>query len=330
MALNNDQRRQIMIQNLLKITLLALSFSALTAAAQPYPNRPVKVIIPFPPGGTLDTVGRMLAQKLGEQMGQPFVVENRAGGNGTIGADAVAKATADGYTLLFNASTFVTAPMTMKSVPYGVVKDFAPIALVAKAPLSIAINKNLPITDVKSLLAYAKANPGKMSFAVGSIGSAGHLSTELLKRAGGINYLVVPYKGTAPAFQDLIGGQIDGFIDPILGSLQYHKSGLLRVVAVTSSTRAPNLPDVPTVAETIPGYEFFSWYGLWGPAKLPSEVVAQLNAEVNKALATDMQTKLVQQGLLLSPGSTDDFVKFQASDMARSQKIITDGNIRLE
>lgn len=319
-----------MIQNLLKIALLALSFSALTAAAQPYPNRPVKVIIPFPPGGTLDTVGRMLAQKLGEQMGQPFVVENRAGGNGTIGADAVAKATADGYTLLFNASTFVTAPMTMKSVPYGVVKDFAPIALVAKAPLSIAINKNLPITDVKSLLAYAKANPGKMSFAVGSIGSAGHLSTELLKRAGGINYLVVPYKGTAPAFQDLIGGQIDGFIDPILGSLQHHKSGLLRVVAVTSSTRAPNLPDVPTVAETIPGYEFFSWYGLWGPAKLPSEVVAQLNAEVNKALATDMQTKLVQQGLLLSPGSTDDFVKFQASDMARSQKIITDGNIRLE
>lgn len=319
-----------MIKHLLKITLLALSFSALTAAAQPYPNRPVKVIIPFPPGGTLDTVGRMLAQKLSEQMGQPFVVENRAGGNGTIGADAVAKATADGYTLLFNASTFVTAPMTMKSVPYGVVKDFAPIALVAKAPLSVAINKNLPITDVKSLLAYAKANPGKMSFAVGSIGSAGHLSTELLKRAGGINYLVVPYKGTAPAFQDLIGGQIDGFIDPILGSLQYHKTGLLRVVAVTSSTRAPNLPDVPTVAETIPGYEFYSWYGLWGPAKLPPEVVVQLNVEVNKALATDMQTKLVQQGLLLSPGSTDDFVKFQASDMARSQKIITDGNIRLE
>jgi tripartite-type tricarboxylate transporter receptor subunit TctC len=330
MVLNNNPRRQIMIKNLLKITLLALSFSALTAAAQPYPNRPVKVIIPFPPGGTLDTVGRMLAQKLGEQMGQPFVVENRAGGNGTIGADAVAKAPTDGYTLLFNASTFVTAPMTMKSVPYGVVKDFSPIALVAKAPLSVAINKNLPITDIKSLLAYAKANPGKMSFAVGSIGSAGHLSTELLKRAGGINYLVVPYKGTAPAFQDLIGGQIDGFIDPILGSLQYHKSGLLRVVAVTSSTRAPNLPDVPTVAETIPGYEFFSWYGLWGPAKLPPEVVTQLNTEVNKALATDMQTKLVQQGLLLSPGSTDDFVKFQASDMARSQKIITDGNIRLE
>jgi tripartite-type tricarboxylate transporter receptor subunit TctC len=165
---------------------------------------------------------------------------------------------------------------------------------------------------------------------VGSIGSAVHLSTELLKRAGGINYLIVPYKGTAPAFQDLIGGQIDGFIDPILGSLQYHKSGMLRVVAVTSATRAPNLPDVPTVGETIPGYEFYSWYGLWGPAKLPAEITQRLNAEVNKALATDMKDKLTQQGLLLTPGSVDDFVKFQRDDMARMHKIITEGNIRVE
>ena len=312
------------------LVALALGAAALGAAAQAYPNRPVKVIIPFPPGGTLDTVGRMLAQKLGEQMGQSFVVENRPGGNGTIGADAVAKAPGDGYTLLFNASTFVSAPMTMKSVPYGVVKDFAPVALVAKAPLSVAINKDLPVTDVKSLLAYARANPGKMSFAVGSIGSAGHLATELLKRAGNIDYLVVPYKGTAPAFQDLIGGQIAGFIDPVLGSLQYYKGGLLRVVAVTSNTRIPNLPDVPTVAETVPGYEFYSWYGLWGPAKLPADITQRLNAEVNKALAGEMRDKLSQQGLLLTPGSVDDFVRFQQADMARAQKIITEGNIRVE
>jgi tripartite-type tricarboxylate transporter receptor subunit TctC len=204
------------------------------------------------------------------------------------------------------------------------------VALVAKAPLSVAINKNLPITDIKSLLAYAKSNPGKMTFAVGSIGSAGHLSTELLKRAGQINYLIVPYKGTAPAFQDLIGGQIDGFIDPILGSLQYHKSGMLRVIAVTSKARAPNLPDVPTVGESIPDYEFYSWYGLWGPAKLPAEITQRLNAEVNRALATDMRGKLEQQGLLLTPGSAEEFAKFQREDMARSQKIITDGNIRAE
>ena len=310
---------------------LCLGTAALGAFAQSYPQRPVKVIIPFPPGGTLDTLGRNLAVKLGEQMGQQFVVENKPGGNGTIGADFVAKAPADGYTLLFNASTFVTAPMTMKSVPYGVLKDFSPIALVAKAPLSIAINKNLPVTDVKSLLAYAKANPGKMTFAVGSIGSAGHLATELLKRAGGnLDYLIVPYKGTAPAFQDLIGGQIGGFIDPILGSLQYHKSGLLRVVAVTSAARTPNLPEVPTVGETLPGYEFYSWYGLWGPAKLPSDIAQRLNAEVNKALAGEMKEKFAQQGLLLTPGTIDEFVKFQQGDMARAQKIITEGNIRVE
>ncbi len=232
--------------------------------------------------------------------------------------------------MLFNASTFVTAPMTMKQVPYSVVQDFTPVALVAKAPLSVTIAKDLPITDIKSLLAYAKANPGRMTFAVGSIGSAGHLATELLKRAGGIEYTVVPYKGTAPAFQDLLGGRIDGFIDPILGSLQYHKAGQLRVVAVTSAARTPNLPDVPTVAETIPGFEFYSWYGLWGPAKLPEEIRVRLNTEVNKALASDLREKFTPQGLLLTPGSIDDFVKFQRDDMARSQKIITDGNIRVE
>ncbi len=316
----------------LRLAIAALAALAVTGvAAQSYPTRPVRVIIPFPPGGTLDTLGRALAQKLGEQMGQTFVVENRPGGNGTIGADMVAKAAPDGYTLLFNASTFVTAPMTMKHVPYAVDKDFVPIALVAKAPLSVAIAKDLPVTDIKSLIAYAKANGNKTTFAVGSIGSAGHLATELLKRTGGMDYTVVPYKGTAPAFQDLLGGRIDGFIDPILGSLQYHKAGQLRVIAVTSAARTPNLPDVPTVAETLPGYEFYSWYGLWGPAKLPDDIRARLNAEVNKALASpDLRDKFTPQGLLLTPGSSEDFVKFQHDDMAQAQKIVTAGNIRVE
>ncbi len=311
----------------------AVGAAALVAAtgsfAQTYPNKPVRVVVPFPPGGTLDTVARMLAQRLGDQMGQPFVIENKPGASGVIGGDTVAKAPADGYTLLFSASTHTTAPMTLKSVPYNVTQDFTPVALVAKAPLSVAINKNLPITDIKSLLAYAKANPGKMTFAVGSIGSAGHLSTEMLKRAGHIEYMIVPYKGTAPAFQDLIGGQIDGFIDPILGSLQYHKSGMLRVVAVTSAQRVPNLPDVPTVAEAIPGYEFYSWYALWAPAKTPQAIVQRLNTEVNKALA-EMGPKLKEQGLLATPGSVEDFAKFQRADMERSQKIVTEGNIRAE
>jgi tripartite-type tricarboxylate transporter receptor subunit TctC len=299
------------------------------ALAQAWPAKPVRVIIPFPPGGTLDAVGRALAQRLGEQLGQTFVVENRPGGNGVIGGDAVAKAAPDGYTLLFNASTFTSAPMTMKQVPYSVERDFTPIALCAKAPLSIATSKKLGLTDLRSLIAYARAQNGKMSFATGSIGSAGHLATELLKRAGGFEYTLIPYKGTAPAFQDLIGGTIDAFIDPILGSVQYHRNGMLNVVAVTSSARVPNLPEVPTAAETLPGYEFHSWYGLWGPAKLPEDIRQKLNTEVDRALL-ELREKLTGQGLLVTPGSIDDFVRFQREDMARSQKLITEGNIRLE
>ena len=300
-----------------------------TALAQAYPVRPVKFIIPFPPGGTLDLVGRMLAQKMSETTGQTFVVENRPGGNGFIGADAVAKAPADGYTLLFNASTFTTGPMVAKA-PYDAQKDFAPVVLVAQAPLAVSVNNDLPARNIAGLLAQARANPGKLNFAIGSTGSAGHLSTELLKRAGAVDVTIVPYKGTAPAMQDLVGGQIQGFIDPLLGAMSFHKSGKLRILAITSKTRVPTLPDVPTVGETIPGYEFYSWYGLWAPAGTPSEVIAKLNAEANKALAGDMKEKLEAQGLIVNGGSVADIVKFQREDMAKSQKLITDANIRAQ
>lgn len=308
---------------------LALATCVSGAWAQAYPSKPVTVIIPFPPGGTLDFIGRQLAVKLGEQMGQTFIVDNRPGGGGTIGATATKNAKPDGYTLLFAPSTVATTPMAMKTPPFNVIKDFSSIALVAKAPLAIAVNKNLPVTDVKTLISHAKANPGKLTFAIGSAASAGHLSTELLRRAAGLDYLIVPYKGSAPAYQDLVGGQIDAFIDPILGSQAFAKAGQLRVIAVTSKTRLPSMPDVPAVSETIPGYEFHSWYGLWGPAKLPPEIVAKLNTEVNTALAT-MHDKLLAQGIVVSGGSVDEFVKFQQEDMAKSQKIITEGNIRAE
>jgi tripartite-type tricarboxylate transporter receptor subunit TctC len=315
----------------MKTTLAAVLLAlAGTAFAQTYPSKPVTVIIPFPPGGTLDVVGRMLAQRLSDQMGQSFVVENKPGGQGTLGGIAVMKAPADGYTLLFNASAFTTTPATMKSPPYDIQKDFTPVALVAKAPLAIAVNNKLPFSDVKGMMAHAQANPGKMTFAIGSAASAGHLSTELLKRAGKLDYVIVPYKGSAPAYQDLVGGQIDAFIDPILGSAGFAKSGQLKVIGVTSKARVPNQPDLPTVGETVPGYEFYSWYGLWGPANLPKDVAAKLNAEVNKALAGDMRDKLTQQGLLLTPGSIDEFVKFQKDDMALTGKIIAEGNIRAE
>ncbi|OVZ57446.1 twin-arginine translocation pathway signal [Pigmentiphaga sp. NML080357] len=317
-------------------TLLAAMLAASSLCAAPgamadtYPSRQVRIIIPFPPGGTLDTLGRNLAQRLSDQTGQSFVVENRAGGNGIIGADAVAKSAPDGYTLMFNASTVTTTPMTMKSVPFDVVRDFQPISLVAQAPLSVAVNKALPFNDVKGLLAYAKSHPGELTFAVGSTGSAGYLATELLRRAGDMNYLIVPYKGSAPAYQDLVGGQISGFIDPVLGAMSYYKGGMLKVIAVTSKARVPTLPEVPTVGETVPGYEFYSWYGLWGPARMPIEIAKKLNAEVNKAVESGMRDKFEPQGLLLKTGSIEDFAKFQGEDMARAQKIITEGNIRAE
>lgn len=307
----------------------ALMAAAPTLAAS-YPERSIRMIIPFPPGGTLDVVGRLLAQKLSEQLGQNVMVDNRPGANGMIGADAVAKASPDGYTLLFSASTFTSAPMTMTSAPYDVETDFTPVALVAKAPLSVSINKDLPIKDVASLIEYGKANPGKLTFAVGSIGSAGHLSTELLKRAGNLDYLIIPYKGTAPAFQDLVGGRIDGFIDPILGAMSYYQSGMLRIVAVTSRERVPTLPEVPTVGETVPGYEFYSWYGLWAPKGMPADIVEKLNGAVNTALAGDMSTTLQAQGLLMTPGSVADFKAFQQHEMGVAQKIITEGNIRVD
>jgi len=318
---------KLFFRTILVALLAAGSFGAL---AQPYPNRPVKVIIPFPAGGTLDIVGRMLAQKLGEQTGQQFVVENRAGGNGTIGASAVTQSAADGYTLLFNASTFVTGPLVIAKPPYSITNDFTAIGLVAKAPLSVSINKNLPITDLKGLFAHAKANPGKLGFAIGSTASAGHLATELLKRAGGGDYLIVPYKGSTPAYQDLIGGSIAGFVDPVLGAVQHHKAGNLRILAVTSATRLPTLPDVPTVAETVPGYEFTSWYGLWGPAKLPADITQRLNEEINKALASDMREKLLAQGILLGGGNVAEFNRFQQDYISQMGKLITEAKIRVE
>jgi tripartite-type tricarboxylate transporter receptor subunit TctC len=318
-----------LFNKIIRLALMASLVWASLVQAQTYPTRPVTVIIPFPPGGTLDVVGRLLAQKLSEQMGQPFVVENRAGAGGIIGGNILAKAAPDGYTLMFSASTSSTTEMVIKSVPYSVIKDFAPIALVAKAPLSVAVNNQLAASDVQGLISYAKANPGKVSFAIGSSASAGHLAAELLKSMSGIEYIIVPYKGSSPAYNDLIGGRITGFIDPILGSAGFAKAGQLKVLAVTSKNRVPNLPDVPTVGESLPGYEFYSWYGLWGPANLPTDITEKLNSEVNRALAS-MEEKLTPQGLLVTPGSVQDFVDYQRDYMALTQKIVTEGNIRAE
>jgi tripartite-type tricarboxylate transporter receptor subunit TctC len=307
---------------------LGLLFLGISQAQ--YPAKPVKVILPFPPGGPTDVVGRLLAQKLTEQTGQNFLIENRAGGNATIGSNEVAKSADDGYALLFNASIFSITPFLSKNVPYDVQKDFAPVALVAKGPLAVAVSNAAGVNNLKDFIANAKANPGKMAFAIGSVGSAGHLGTELFKRSAGIELLIVPYKGSTPAYQDLLGGQIQGFLDPVLGAQPHWKSGKIKVLAVTSLKRLPSAPDTPAVAETLPGFEFYTWYGLWGPASLPRDIVLKLNAEVNKALVSDLREKLLAQGYVLSPGSPEDFARFQREDMARSGKIISEAGIRAE
>ena len=288
-------------------------------ATRKYPSHSVTVIIPFPPGGTLDTVGRMLAQRLGEQTGQTFVVENRAGAGGVIGGQAVARANPDGYTLLFSASTFAMAPM-VDVLRASCRELYKAIALVAKAPLSVAVSKSVPAKNVAELVAYGKAQPGGLKMAIGSVASAGHLAVELLKSKSGVDYTVIQYQGSSPAYNDLIGGRIDGFIDPILGSLQFAKAGQLNVLAVTSAARVPSMPEVPTVGETYPGYEFYSWYGLWAPAKVPEAIAEFLNAEVNKALTTDMDARLRAQGLLPTPGSMADFRQSMTS-IATSRRL---------
>ena len=313
-----------------QLVVLVLGFFALGISQAQYPARPVKVVLPFPPGGPTDVVGRLLAQKLTEQTGQNFLIENRAGGNATIGSNEVAKSAGDGYTLLFNASIFSITPFLSKNVPYDVQKDFTAIALVAKGPLAVSVSAALGVNNLKDLIAHAKANPGKLAFAIGSVGSAGHLGTELLKRTAGIDVLIVPYKGSTPAYQDLLGGQIQGFLDPVLGAQPHWKSGKIKVLAVSSLKRLPSAQDTPAVAETLPGYEFYTWYGLWGPAGLPRDILARLNGEVNKALGSDLRDKLLAQGYELSPGSPEDFAKFQREDMARSGKIIADAGIKLE
>jgi len=310
---------------------LVLTSGAFAPVQAQYPTKPVRIIVPFPPGGPVDGVARQVAQRLAEATGQNFLVENRAGGNSAIGSDAVAKSAPDGYTLLINASIFAINPHLVK-VPYDIQKDFTPVALLAKGPLVITVTPGLEAKDVAALIAYGRANPGKLAFAIGSNGSAGHLSTELFKRQAGLDLLIVPYKGSTPAYADLMSGQIQGFIEPVLGALPLIKSGRIRALAVTSSKPLGALPGVRTVAETgLPGFEFYVWYGLWGPAGLPKDALDRLNAEANRVLASPaMRERFEQQGFETQTGSPEAFAKFVRDDSALSARIIREVGIKAE
>jgi tripartite-type tricarboxylate transporter receptor subunit TctC len=319
-----------------RIALSALVLATLIAGPafpqQGYPSRPVRLIVPYPPGGAVDAVARLTGLRLSEQLGQNFIIDNRAGANGVIGGELVARAQPDGYTLLSTASIHVINALVVAKVPYDPVKDFTPVAQVAAGPLLVVAHPALPASGIRELIAYAKSNPGKLTCAISSRGAAGHLATEMLKFSAGLDFLIVPYKGSGPAYLDLIGGRVQFMMDPILAALPHVKSGRLKALAVTSSKRMAMMPEVPTVIESgIAGFDFYSWYGLWGPRGMPRDVAERLAREVNRMVKQpDMAARLTEQGFEPVGSSPAEFARYISDEMAKYTKIVRQAGITAE
>jgi tripartite-type tricarboxylate transporter receptor subunit TctC len=324
-----------MMQRLCAPVLAAALFglTAAPATAESYPARTVTVVVPYPAGGSVDGVARILVQKLNESLGQNFIVENRAGGaGGVVGANYVAKAPPDGYTLMLTASIHVVTPLLNKNIPYDVVTDFTPITLVASGPLVVSTAPKVPAKTLKEFFDLVRRDPTKYTFATSSFGSAGHLAIELLKRDAGVDTLVIAYKGAGPALTDLMSGQVQLMADPMLSSLPLAKAGNIKALAITSRKRVPAAPDIPTVEESgMTGFDFASWYGLWGPKGLPADVVNKLQAEIARLVAQpDTRGRLALLGFEPIGSSPAQFAKYIDDEMARYRKIIKDANIKAE
>jgi tripartite-type tricarboxylate transporter receptor subunit TctC len=303
------------------------------ALAQNYPSKTVSVIVPYPPGGSVDGVARILVQDLNETMGQHFIVENRAGGaSGTVGATAVARAPADGYTLMVSASVHVINPFLYNNVPYDAVKDFTPVSLLAVGPLIVSTTPKVPAINLKEFFELVRKDPQKYTFGTTSIGSASHLAIELLKRQAGVDTLVVAYKGTGPALTDLMSGQIQLLADPMLSSLPLAQGGKIKALGLTSLKRSAAAPEIPTVEESgMTGFEFVSWYGLWGPKNLPADVSAKLQTEIARILSKPaMKERLSTLGFEPIGSTSDQFAKYIDSEMAKYSQIIKDAKIKPE
>ena len=295
------------------------------AAAQAFPSKPVKLVIPFPPGGSLDNVGRLIAQKLSETWGQQVVIENKPGAGGNIGADAVAKSPPDGYTAVMGAlSTHAVNPSLYRTMPYDAAKDFAPISNVAITPNVLIVSVKSPIHTLPELIAYAKANPGKVNFGSGSNGSAGHLAGELFKIDTGTDVMHIPYKGGAPALQALLAGDTQFMFDNLANAMAQVKGGTVRPIAVTTAQRSKLAPDLPTMAEAgMPGFDISTWFGLLAPAGTPPEVIAKWNADVVKVLnSPDVREKMLAQGAEPSPTTPAEFAAFIAKERDKYAKIV--------
>ncbi|MCX7153009.1 MAG: tripartite tricarboxylate transporter substrate binding protein [Proteobacteria bacterium] len=320
---------------------LALSFVAaliavvpLNAAAQSaFPNKNIRLIVPVTTGGPSDLVARIMGDKLSQNLGRTVIVENKPGASQTLGADFVAKAAPDGYTLLVQASIFAANPLFLPNVPYDVQKDFTPVSNIGSVPLLVTAHPGVPAKNLREFIALVKADVKKYSFATSGLGSAGHLSEETIKRQAGVpDLLIVPYKGAGPAITDTVGGQVSALIDPLPSSYPQVKAGKLTALAVTSARRVSFMPDVPTVAESgLPGFEMVSWYGLWGPAGLPREISSRLVIEVGKAVRSQLATdRLGEQGFDPVGSTSEQFAAYIRDEITRYARIVKEANIKAE
>jgi tripartite-type tricarboxylate transporter receptor subunit TctC len=302
---------------------VALPAVSRLAFADTYPSRPVHLIVGFAAGGPQDIVMRLMTQWLSERLGQSFIVDNRPGAGGNIGAEQVVRAEPDGYALLSVSAPNAINATLYTNLNFNFVRDIAPVASIMRVPLVMEVNPSVPVHTVPEFIAYAKANPGKISYASAGIGTPQHVSAELFKLLTGVNMVHVPYRGAAPALQDLIGGQVQVMIDTTPASMQHIKSGRVRPLAVTTAKRADVLPDLPTVGDFVPGYEATSWFGIGAPRNTPAAVIATLNKEINAGLEdSKIKARLIDLGGILLPGSPADFGKLIAAETEKWAKVV--------
>jgi tripartite-type tricarboxylate transporter receptor subunit TctC len=301
------------------------------AGAQAYPSRPVRIVVGFPAGGPVDMAARLMGQWLSERLGQPFVIENRPGAGGNIGTEVVVKSPPDGYTLLLCGPVNTINTTLYDKLNFNFTLDIAPVASIARVPLVMEVNPSISARTVPEFISYAKAHPGTINFASGGNGTPHHVAGELFKMMAGVNMVHVPYRGSAPALTDLIGGQVQVMFDPMPSSIEFIKTGKLRPLAVTTATRSPAMPEIPTVSDSVPGFEAYSWYGIGAPKGTQAEIVDALNREVNAGLADPkMKARLADMGAVALPGSPTDFGALIAAETEKWRKVIRAANIRLE
>jgi tripartite-type tricarboxylate transporter receptor subunit TctC len=321
------KRRDIAIAG--AATLVAGPLFAQSGGA--YPNHPIRLVVPFPAAGATDIFARALSTKLGEHLGAPVVVENRPGAGGAIGSDVAAKAAPDGYTLLLATSSTHSIGPLLSKLPFDAVNDFTPIVHVGNAPSVMVVPNSAPANNVKDWIAYARKNPGKLNYGSSGPGTIVHLTAEYFKAQTGLFLVHIPYRGTALAMPDLISGKIDLIFDALPSALPHIKQGRVKLLGVTTQKRTPLLPDTPAIAETVPGFESVTWFGLYGPKGLPADIVAKVNAAANQSLHdADVKGRLVQLGIEAVGGTPQDFAKMLDVERAKWKKIIVDRKITLE